>query len=63
MCSLQDLAVTVNLIPWNPVLSPDMNFKAPGHDRVRSWGLLYPVFCVLLQLCVAREQPVNQRSP
>ena len=34
--TVQGLAVTVNLIPWNPVLSPDMHFKAPGHDRVRS---------------------------
>lgn len=28
-------SVTVNLIPWNPVLSPDMEFGAPGIERVR----------------------------
>lgn len=32
---LADLPVTVNLIPWNPVLSPDISFEAPGLERVR----------------------------
>jgi adenine C2-methylase RlmN of 23S rRNA A2503 and tRNA A37 len=29
--------VTVNLIPWNPVLSPDMHFGAPGLEQVRKF--------------------------
>ena len=32
---LEGHAVTVNLIPWNPVLSPDMTFGAPSVARVR----------------------------
>jgi adenine C2-methylase RlmN of 23S rRNA A2503 and tRNA A37 len=28
--------VTVNLIPWNPVLSPGMSFGAPPPNRVRT---------------------------
>ena len=24
----------VNLIPWNPVYSPDINFEAPGPERL-----------------------------
>ena len=40
----------INLIPWNPVLSPDMHFEAPStqsqtdfHAIVRSYGLLCTV--------------------
>lgn len=33
--AVADLPVTVNLIPWNPVLSPDISFEAPGLERVR----------------------------
>jgi adenine C2-methylase RlmN of 23S rRNA A2503 and tRNA A37 len=32
---LQGHRVTVNLIPWNPVLSPDVSFGAPSQERVR----------------------------
>jgi hypothetical protein len=31
---LEGIPVTLNLIPWNPVLSPDIEFKAPGIERV-----------------------------
>eukprot|EP00892_Ulva_mutabilis_P003910 jgi/Ulvmu1/1891/UM012_0048.1 len=34
---LADLPVTVNLIPWNPVLSPDISFAAPGIERVQAF--------------------------
>jgi hypothetical protein len=40
---LDGLAVTINLIPWNPVLSPDMQFQAPGPERVRSSLLSTPL--------------------
>ena len=31
--------VLVNLIPWNPVLAPGMDFGAPGEPRVRTFML------------------------
>lgn len=43
---LKDLKVTINLIPWNPVLSPDMVFEAPGMDRVRCFFfVVFLLFC------------------
>ena len=32
---LQGRSVVVNLIPWNPVFSPGIEFAAPDPDRVR----------------------------
>jgi adenine C2-methylase RlmN of 23S rRNA A2503 and tRNA A37 len=31
---LAGVAVHVNLIPWNPVLSPEFDFAPPGHESV-----------------------------
>ena len=43
---LQGRAVVLNLIPWNPVYSPEFEFKAPGRQRtdlfqsiVRQYGV------------------------
>lgn len=44
---LADLPVTVNLIPWNPVLSPDISFEAPGLERVRPCCI-----CTVRRRCV-----------
>ena len=32
---VQGRNMLVNLIPWNPVYSPGMQFEAPGTQRVR----------------------------
>lgn len=37
---LTGMAVTVNLIPWNPVLSPDMHFDAPGPERLQAFQMV-----------------------
>ena len=43
--------VTVNLIPWNPVYSPDIEFAAPGDERVNRFHTImrkeYEVPCTI----------------
>lgn len=34
---LQGRAVVLNLIPWNPVYSPEFDFEAPGDQRIESF--------------------------
>ena len=49
---LQGRAVVLNLIPWNPVYSPDFEFEAPGHERTdlfQSVVRQYGVHCTVRQ--------------
>lgn len=43
----------LNLIPWNPIYSPDMHFEAPGGARVTAFQRIvreeYGVFCTVRQ--------------
>lgn len=43
----------LNLIPWNPVYSPDISFDAPGAERVVAFQRIvreeYGVFCTVRQ--------------
>lgn len=43
----------VNLIPWNPIYSPDMHFEAPGGERVTNFQRIlreeYGIFCTVRQ--------------
>lgn len=43
----------LNLIPWNPVYSPDISFDAPGAERVGAFQRIvreeYGVFCTVRQ--------------
>ena len=43
----------LNLIPWNPIYSPDMHFEAPGGTRVAAFQRIvredYGVFCTVRQ--------------
>ena len=34
---LQGFDVTVNLIPWNPIYSPGIDFKAPGTQQLQTF--------------------------
>lgn len=48
---MRDRDVTVNLIPWNPVYSPDIEFAAPGDARVNAFHSImrkvYKVPCTI----------------
>lgn len=48
---MRDRDVTVNLIPWNPVYSPDIEFAAPGDERVNRFHSImrkvYEVPCTI----------------
>lgn len=49
---LQGRAVVLNLIPWNPVYSPEFEFEAPGHERTDLFqGIVrqYGVHCTVRQ--------------
>lgn len=49
---LQGRAVVLNLMPWNPVYSPEFDFKAPGHDRTHNFQRIvreYGVHCTVRQ--------------
>ena len=49
---LQGRAVVLNLIPWNPVYSPEFEFEAPGHERTdlfQSVVRQYGVHCTVRQ--------------
>lgn len=49
---LQGRAVVLNLIPWNPVYSPEFKFKAPGYDRTHKFQNIvreYGVHCTVRQ--------------
>ena len=49
---LQGRAVVLNLIPWNPVYSPEFDFEAPGNHRTshfQSIVRLYGVHCTVRQ--------------
>ena len=49
---LQGRAVVLNLIPWNPVYSPEFDFKAPGHERTLKFQSIvreYGVHCTVRQ--------------
>ena len=49
---LQGRAVVLNLIPWNPVYSPEYDFEAPGHQRTNSFQTIvrqYGVQCTVRQ--------------
>lgn len=49
---LQGRAVVLNLIPWNPVYSPEYAFEAPGHQRTSSFQTIvrqYGVQCTVRQ--------------
>jgi adenine C2-methylase RlmN of 23S rRNA A2503 and tRNA A37 len=49
---LQGRAVVLNLIPWNPVYSPEFDFKAPGHQRTETFQTIvrqYGVHCTVRQ--------------
>ena len=49
---LQGRAVVLNLIPWNPVYSPEFDFKAPGHQRTDAFQKIvrqYGVHCTVRQ--------------
>ena len=49
---LQGRAVVLNLIPWNPVYSPEFDFEAPGHQRTESFQTTvrqYGVHCTVRQ--------------
>ena len=50
---LEGHRVTVNLIPWNPVLSPDMHFGAPGIERVRCLQAHALLFLAAERVCCA----------
>ena len=42
----------VNLIPWNPVYSPGMQFEAPGTQRVR---MHLNVTCTMFRPCATLQ--------
>lgn len=49
---LQGRAVVLNLIPWNPVYSPEFEFEAPGPKRTDLFqGIVrqYSVHCTVRQ--------------
>lgn len=49
---LQGRAVVLNLIPWNPVYSPEFDFEAPGHARTDTFQSIirqYGVHCTVRQ--------------
>lgn len=49
---LQGRAVVLNLIPWNPVYSPEFDFEAPGHQRTEFFQTVvrqYGVHCTVRQ--------------
>ena len=49
---LQGRAVVLNLIPWNPVYSPEFDFQAPGHQRTDAFQKTvrqYGVHCTVRQ--------------
>lgn len=50
---LQGKDMIVNLIPWNPIYSPDMHFEAPGRERVADFHRIirqeYGIFCTVRQ--------------
>ena len=49
---LQGRAVVLNLIPWNPVYSPEFDFEAPGHERTDLFQSIvrqYGVHCTVRQ--------------
>lgn len=49
---LQGRAVVLNLIPWNPVYSPEFAFEAPGHERTNRFQSIvrqYGVHCTVRQ--------------
>ncbi len=49
---LQGRAVVLNLIPWNPVYSPEFDFEAPGHQRTATFQTIvrqYGVHCTVRQ--------------
>lgn len=49
---LQGRAVVLNLIPWNPVYSPEYDFEAPGQQRTDSFQTIvrqYGVQCTVRQ--------------
>lgn len=49
---LQGRAVVLNLIPWNPVYSPEFEFEAPGHERTDLFQRIvrqYGVHCTVRQ--------------
>lgn len=49
---LQGRAVVLNLIPWNPVYSPEFDFQAPGHQRTDAFQKIvrqYGVHCTVRQ--------------
>ncbi|DBA73554.1 hypothetical protein WJX79_010357 [Trebouxia sp. C0005] len=49
---LQGRAVVLNLIPWNPVYSPEFDFEAPGHQRTAAFQTIvrqYGVHCTVRQ--------------
>lgn len=49
---LQGRAVVLNLIPWNPVYSPEFEFEAPGHERTELFQSIvrqYGVHCTVRQ--------------
>ncbi|KAK9806306.1 hypothetical protein WJX72_009538 [[Myrmecia] bisecta] len=50
---LQGRDVVLNLIPWNPIYSPDIDFKAPGPERlIKFHGIVrseYGVACTIRQ--------------
>ena len=49
---LQGRAVVLNLIPWNPVYSPNFHFQAPGQQRTEAFHRVvrkYGVHCTVRQ--------------
>lgn len=49
---MQGRAVVLNLIPWNPVFSPEFHFKAPGQQRTDAFQSIvrqYGVHCTVRQ--------------
>ena len=49
---LQGRAVVLNLIPWNPVYSPEFEFEAPGNERTNRFQSIvrqYGVHCTVRQ--------------
>jgi len=49
---LQGRAVVLNLIPWNPVYSPEFEFEAPGQQRTDGFQNIvrqYGVHCTVRQ--------------
>ena len=49
---LRGKAVTINLIPWNPVYSPGMTIEAPGPERLTAFKTVvkgYGLPCTIRQ--------------